>query len=345
MKKILCCLLLCLTAILPFSALAAPEDRPIPDKGTPPSHAAVSFAPGFSSDIQPIPTPAPTLSPETDLPAEEPYPTPSSVLPDPNPPLGSGQSGRGSVENLKEFFEEKGYPEHLSFVFKAGGELRNGTVYEYWQIGMVDATEVQKQAILELAAPTCLITFENALFSHAEKVHAYDAISALNDPNIIHLVFGTNTDTVWVGVAEEKTKEYAEYLIRDLGLGAVVSVTDEHSFAYLLGNGEVITPGGSEIGTTGLVPPSPVPMPIPAPAVGLVPEEAPPSSPSVWPFLIFGLFLLALLLTLRSRLIPLFALPGGKTLPSAAQTEQAVADSLLSPPENLYRSILKQLET
>lgn len=339
MKKRSISLAILLALALTLPALAVAQTEPAAPGELQPVNAAVSHAPEAWEEETVVPTPTPIV----DIPVDESTYTeaPSGAIVAPR--LSDGQPGRGNVEDLYDYFEKKGYPGHLSYVFQAGGELRDETVYSYWLVGMVDATEEDKAAILDLAAPTCLITFENAMFTHEEKVRAFEAIQALNDPNITHLVFGANTDTVWVGVPEALTKQYAQYLIRDLGLGAVVSVTDEHSFAYALTE-SAATPGGVaekpfDIGalTTGggdaVVPAMP----------GGIRDHSPLSP---WPFLLAGLTVLALLLTARSLLLPALAGGGtwGRSRLTRGQVERAVSESTAEPREELFPSILKKLE-
>lgn len=325
MKKRIFCLAALTALSLTIPALAAVENLP----AVKPENAAVSHAPEAAP--QPV----------VDVPVDESTYTEEPVTVHIPP---KRQPGRGDVEDLEAYFEENGYPDHLSFVFEEGGEMgEDGTIYTYWLVGIVDITEEQEQAILDLAAPTCLVTFENALFNHEEKVRAYDTIAALEDPNITHLVFGKNTDTVWVGVPEEMAKDYAEYLIRDLGLGAVVSVTDENSFAYLLtesavsGQGTlntVTTPEGNYdtgVQTTGVVPggeQTSFPLPF-------------------WPVFLIGLAALAFLLTARTFLLPVPAAGGGtlaRHAVSRKQAEQAVREATAQPRDDLFPSILRKLD-
>ena len=328
MKKRIFCLAALAALSLTIPALAAVENLP----AVKPENAAVSHAPEAAP--QPV----------VDVPVDESTYTEEPVTVHIPP---KRQSGRGDVEDLEAYFEENGYPDHLSFVFEEGGELReDGTIYTYWLVGIVDLTEEQEQAILDLAAPTCLVTFENALFNHEEKVLAYDTIAALEDPNITNLIFGKNTDTVWVGVPEEMAKDYAEYLIRDLDLGAVVSVTDENSFSYLLTESAV--PGQGTLNTVPTVA-GEIGYDIGVLTTGVVPDAAQAeNAPPLWPVLILGLAALAFVLTARTFLLPALGLAGGGTLArhtvSRKQVEQAVKENTAHPRQELYASILEKLD-
>ena len=337
MKKRSLCLAILLALTLTLPALAAAQTEPAAPGELRSPNAAVSHAPAAWEEETVVPTPI------VDVPVDESTYTESPSGAVGTPRLNDGQPGQGDVEDLYEYFEENGYPSCLSYVFKAGGELRGETVYSYWLVGMVDATQEQKAAILDLAAPTCLITFENAMFTHEEKVRAFEAIQALNDPNITYLVFGANTDTVWVGVPEELAKQYAKYLIRDLGLGAVVSVTDERSFAYLLTE-SAATPGGvvAKYFETGALTTGGGNAVVPALPGGTQNSSA----LSPWPFLLTGLAALALLLTARSLLLPALAGGGiwGRRRLTRGQVERAVSSASAEPREDLFPTILKKLE-
>lgn len=252
------------------------------------------------------------------------------------------QPGRGTVADIEAYWEENGYPADVSYAFEAGGEVVDGQVIGWWEIGLVENTEARQQEILALVSPTCLVEFKKALFSHAEKLTAYEKLTELaeTDENILDVIFVRNDDTVWVAISEGAEKDYAKYLIRDLGLGAVVSVTDENSLNNIT-DGDLIanvaTPGGgldAAIPTTGS-------------ETGAVPT-ARGGGPAYWICLAlaaaavcgFGALLL------RRSLVPAAATAqGGVRTGSAAplsrrQTEQAVRDSVEDPGPGVCRSVL-----
>ena len=304
-----------------------------------PEPSAVWQDPVQSSDAPadgagPTPTPVDVPVDESTYREEEPAPyTPPRRLP-----------GRGEIADILAYWEENGYPADVSYAFEAGGEVaEDGTVLAWWEIGLVGADEARQQEILDLISPACLVEFRTCLFTHAEKQAAYDAITALakDDPNILEVIFLRNDDSVWVSVPEEKTKEYAEYLIRDLGLGAVVSVTDQHSIASFedATAPRIDVPGGL---TTGPI----------VPETGLV-RTTPQSQTSPVFWVCLGLAVIAAcgltFLALRRRFAPAaVTVQGGLRTPGApltrTQTEQAVKEASESPDSGLYAAILERLQ-
>ena len=214
MKKLMC-VFFALTALLMLAVPAFAADDSAARYDLPDPPAAVFYV--VDTPMEPVDA----SEEESTYRAESPAPyTPSRRQP-----------GRGEIDDIYAYWEKNGYPDYVSYAFESGGEWSDGAVYSHWEIGLADADETQKQAILDLVSPNCLVEFKNCLFTHAQKQTAYDTLTELaeTDKNILEVIFIRNDDTVWVAVPEELTKEYAKYLIHDLGLGAVVSVTDEDS--------------------------------------------------------------------------------------------------------------------
>lgn len=75
---------------------------------------------------------------------------------------------------------------YISYAGDAGGEILDvDTIISYWEIGVIDANEAIKQEILYLLAPTCFVTFKDCTYSYAQRIAAFDGITALNDPNMV----------------------------------------------------------------------------------------------------------------------------------------------------------------
>lgn len=368
MKKLMC-VFFTFAALLMLTAPAFAANAPIPDRGEPPASSSYEPVVRFAlDDPSALPTPEqpeaepaePVDNSSIDAPVDEaacreetpgPY-TPAQLFP-----------GRGEITDILQYWEDNGYPDRVSYAFEAGGEVTDdGAIYTYWEIGLVDADETQKQEILDLVAPSCLVEFKNCLFTHAQKQAAYDTLTelAVTDPNIEEVIFIRNGDSVWVSVPEELTKEYAKYLIRDLGLGAVVSVTDQHSISYFQGGLEnsVTTPGtGMDAAST------PIPMPeapggasaiITGGESGLLPAapETTRTSPVFWVCLAMA-FVAACTLTtmaLRRRFIQVTVTRDGTVqagVPAPLtrrKTEQAVRESEASPDSTLYRTLLERIK-
>lgn len=269
-----------------------------------------------------------------------------------NPPAADAivrQSGRGTVIDIEQYWEENGYPADVSYAFKAGGEVIEDQVYDWWEIGLVDADDARRQEILELATPNCLVEFKNALFSHAEKAAAYEKLMELaeTDENILSVVFIRNDDTVWVAVPEERAKEYAQYLIRDCGLGAVVSVTDEDSIDTIVLDGELeripITEGGMAPGG-GLD----AAISEAAGGAGVVPETR-AGAPMYWVYLALAAIAACTLagFALRRFLVPAAAAEHGGVRANrplrGGEVVQAVRNSTEVPGSGVYQSILDRV--
>lgn len=258
------------------------------------------------------------------------------------------QPGQGTVRDIYAYWEENGYPGDVAYAYQAGGEMVGDETFDWWEIGLVGNDPARQQEILELVSPACLVEFKNALFTHEEKANAYQVLTelAVTDPNILQVIFVRNGDSVWVAVPEEVVKEYAKYLIRDLGLGAVVSVTDEGSLCSILTEdlqGNALTgaaPGGGlDLGRT--------------PSVGggdMVPAAAERGGISAfWLCLALAVAMAAALtaFALRRAFVPAAVTAEGAVRAqgplSRRQTAQAVKDSMEAPGPALRQAIAQKL--
>lgn len=304
-----------------------------------PEPSAAFHVPAQSPDA-PADSPESTPTPVEDVPVDE--STYHEEEPAPYTPV-QRTPGRGEITDILSYWEENGYPADVSYAFEAGGEvMEDGTVCAWWEIGLVDADEARRQELLDLVSPDCLVEFKACLFTHAEKQAAYDKLTELaaDDPNILEVIFIRNGDTVWVSVPEDVVKDYAEYLIRDLGLGAVVSVTDQHSIASFedATAPHLDIPGGLTTGPTG------------GGETGLVrtvPQAQP--SPVFWVYLALAVIAACGLtvLALRRRPARLAVTARGEIHTASApltraQTEQLVRDSEETPPEGTFQTIVER---
>lgn len=247
--------------------------------------------------------------------------------------------GQGEIDDICAYWEKNGYPDYVSYAFESGGGWTDGAVYSHWEIGLVNADETQKQAVLDLVSPSCLVEFKNCLFTHAQKQTAYDALIQLakTDRNISEVIFIRNDDSVWVAVPEELTKEYAEYLIRDLGLGAVVMVTDEDSLNAVTTN-DLLDGAVAAEGEPGI--------PVPG---GIVPEVR-AGAPLYWIYLVLAVAACTLTgFALHRYFAPAAVAENGTVRVTNAplsrrQTEQAVRESVQVPNASVYRAVLERIE-
>lgn len=252
------------------------------------------------------------------------------------PSLSGGIPGRGEVGDIYQYWEENGYPDYVSYAYAAGGEVRDGVSCTYWEIGLVDAGEEQRQEVLDLVSPAGLVTFYPCSYTHAQKVDAFEQVSAMaqEDENIRQVVFGRNTETVWVGVPDGMEKEYAHYLIRECGFGALVSVTDVGSLNALV---ELNTrPGG---GLDGMIDP--------VITIGGSPKQG--AAPFLWPFAIAAAAVTGgALLLLRGRMLLRRTADGhtvsGPSPVSRKRVVQVIRDNPLHPSVQTRYAILRRLE-
>lgn len=258
-----------------------------------------------------------------------------AAVPDPRQP------GRGSIDDIARYWDEHGWPDQVAYAFQVGGAFEDGQALAWWEIGIVGGDDALRQEILELASPTCLVEFRSSLFTHAEKCAAYDRLLELaaEDGNIQSVVFGLNTDTVWVGVPDELAKDYAQYLIRDCGLGAVVSVTDSRSMDVIFDGDFIDSVDTAEGAGSGVL------------TTGIDGGQTADPRPALWLCAALAVAVLAvwaLLLRRHGRTAVAAAVSGpDRQISGPIGRSQAVAilrESAVPPDGRVLRSILEELE-
>lgn len=130
------------------------------------------------------------------------------------PRLSDGVPGTGHITSPLEHWNLTGWPDDVSFAFEAGGEMAaDGAIRTYWEIGLVHAPETRKQEILELFADTCLITFHDAAWSHAQREAALleieEEVKNTHDSNFVRGDLIQNTDRLCIVVKDEAFAEYS----------------------------------------------------------------------------------------------------------------------------------------
>jgi hypothetical protein len=140
------------------------------------------------------------------------------------PILSDGIPGQGIIKNPVEYWETNGYPDNISFAFEGGSMLENEINYSFWIIGIINDGKTNKQEIIDLFSPHCLVTFENSTYSYNERKAAYDGMLAMQDENIFDVIYMKNTDEVVVVVSEENFDRYTEILPAQFG--GMVRVSD-----------------------------------------------------------------------------------------------------------------------
>ena len=136
-----------------------------------PEPSAAFHVPAQSPDA-PADSPESTPTPVEDVPVDE--STYHEEEPAPYTPV-QRTPGRGEITDILSYWEENGYPADVSYAFEAGGEvMEDGTVCAWWEIGLVDAGEEQRQEVLDLVSPAGLVTFYPCSYTHAQKVDAFE---------------------------------------------------------------------------------------------------------------------------------------------------------------------------
>ena len=163
-----------------------------------------------------------------DVPVDEDTYVEQPPLPNHTPRLSDGLVGRGQVEDVEKYWAQYGYPEGVSFACEAGGEvLDDGTLIAWWEIGVVGGDEGVKQAVLDLISTDARVTFTDANYSYAQRKVIFDEISAAENPDILQVILGRNTEAVIVGVAENKVEQYKADLQQQYGtLVTVIAQND-----------------------------------------------------------------------------------------------------------------------
>jgi len=150
------------------------------------------------------------------------------------PRLSDGARGCGTITDPLQYWTENGYPNNISYVFEAGGQVEDDdvTISVYWEIGIVNGDDAAKQAIVDLFAPTCLITFWDCAVSYAQREAVFNEIYASRNEIVRDAVMIRNNETIQVEIADGYEKEYARMYIEKYG--AFVGVTNDINAGYKL---------------------------------------------------------------------------------------------------------------
>ena len=220
------------------------------------------------------------------------------------------------IDNPYEYWEKNGYPANISFAAEIGSANENGINTVFWEIGIINADEASKQAILDLLAPNNSITFVDCTYSHSQRETAYNAILAMKDGNILDVVFIRNTEKIQVVVSEDSVGKYTETLVAQFG--NMIWVTDKSGQGY-----DDLFPNGT----------------------------AGKKSFDLWIWT-FGAILLigtaAILFANRTRLIPAFQTNNGNVVTGSApastkQTVAAIKNSALTPSDDVFKNIMEKV--
>lgn len=238
--------------------------------------------------------------------------------------LRDGEPGRGTVENATEYWETEGYPNYVSYAFEAGGRMLDDvTSVSYWEIGIVDGDDGIKEEILDLLDATCLVTFIDCTYSYAQRVAAYDEITALDDSNIVQVTMGANTEMVHVTLSSsmslEQQQEYASKFVDEYG-----------SFILIMDN-EVNTDTTTGVDYSG--------------DAGIWSNLS-----LLWIFALVACAGMGVLLLQRHRLVPIAQTTAGAIVtqegtPTRKAVVEAIRKSEARPAEDTFEKIMRKLES
>jgi len=150
------------------------------------------------------------------------------------PRLSDGARGRGRIADPLQYWTENGYPGNIAYAFEAGGQVEDDdiTISVYWEIGIVNGDDSAKQAIVDMFAPTCLITFFDCTIPYAQREVVFNEIYTSRNEIIRDAVMIRNNETIMVDIADGYEKEYAQMYIEKYG--AFVGVTNDINAGYKL---------------------------------------------------------------------------------------------------------------
>ncbi|MCL2672219.1 MAG: hypothetical protein FWF10_09340 [Clostridiales bacterium] len=233
------------------------------------------------------------------------------------PRLADGAPGRGTVEDPPAYWAANGWPDNISFAYIGGSEqLADGTVVFWVEIGMVNANDTSRQAILDLVSPNCRVTFYDCSYPYKQREAAFNEIYASRSDIVTGVVLVLNAETVLVEIAEGYEKEYAQKYIEQYG--SFVAVTNQ-----LLHHTDAMT-GAGDTGNNA--------------------QEL-----WLWTAAILLIGAAAVLYMRRRRMVPAMQTNTGSTVadgaaPSRAQTVAAVKNSAQTPPDHVFTSVMERIE-
>ena len=242
---------------------------------------------------------------------------------DNTPRLADGKAGNGTIDAPDKYWAMNGYPDNISFAYEAGGEmLDDGTSLTYWEIGIINADEASRQAILDLLSPNCRITFRECQYSYNQREAAYNEIYASRNDIVLDVVMVRNSQNVFVAIADGYEKEYARKYIEQYG--AFVGVTNDIATA----DDAIAGLGGLDVGGNAK------------------------SGFYLWIWSLGAIFLIgmaAILFANRSRLVPAMHTANGNIVTGNApvsrkQTIATIKNSAITPSDDVFKSIMEKVD-
>ena len=251
-----------------------------------------------------------------------------------------GLPGRGTIEMPGDYWERNGYPDNVSFACVVGdGVLEDGTAITYWEIGIVNTDEASKQEILDLLSPNCIVTFRGCAYSHNQGEAARNEILAMNDEKIIDVVLMGNSDGILVIVSEDSVAYYRETL--SARFGDIVSVGGDESTPV-----EAAASDGNGTTDTDLVGDGSIPV-----LHGDPISNGGFNNKWILPVMLILLCGVAAALYFnRARFVPAMQMNSGTVVAgnvpiSRKQTIALIKGSAMTPPDDVFMSIMEKIDT
>ena len=252
------------------------------------------------------------------------------------PRLPDGQPGTGAIRDIAAHWEKTGYPDNISFAYLAGAEMPANSAAEImlWEIGVVNADDAAKQDILSLMSSDCRVTFRDCAYSYKQREAAFNEITAGRNQIVRNVLMAQNSEVVFVEIAEGYEKEYAKKLGEQYGWFIVVT------------NDAEAADDADPVG--GITPEIVVGLDGGMPEIGASPGSG--LGTWFWAVCLLALAGVAMLVYFnRARLVPALQTAHGTVITGGAQvsrkqTEEAVKNSALTPPDGVFNSIMEQVE-
>jgi len=260
------------------------------------------------------------------------------------PRLPEGQAGTGEIRDIAAHWEKTGYPDNISFAYLAGAEKPPynpdvdavpPTAIAWWEIGVVNADDAAKQEILALMSPDCRVTFRDCAYSYKQREAAFNEITAGRNEIVRNALMAQNSEVVFVEIADGYEKEYAKKLGEQYGWFIVVT-----------NDAQAVDDADPALG--GITPEVVVGLDGGMPEIGATPGSG--LGTWFWAVCLLALAGAAMLVYFnRARLIPALQTAHGTVITgggqvSRKQTEEAVKNSALTPPDGVFNSIMEQVE-
>ncbi len=145
---------------------------------------------------------------------------------------GKGECGSGTIDGLEYYYDKNGYPDYISYVFNTASEmLSNGAIVFYYDVALTENTPENRQAVLDIAAENCCISFVDAQWSYNERQAALEEIQAM-DIESMQVMDSLNTEFIFVYLpdgADESAIPLHNGLVKILPLSEYAVVIEDGS--------------------------------------------------------------------------------------------------------------------